>query len=306
MLFWETGAVGHAHRRVGTRRAHVPRAADRRACSAGTRSTFVSERVRPDARRRRRARPSVRGRLRRRRVRTQPWRRAHRRGRATAGSARWPARSRTTSAPRLRRARAREIEPIGRRRALRLRLPRRRRSRCAAPRPQRRRTSSRASAPRRRTACRSSATRSARDAVGLFASDKPGRRRDRPSGAAARRPPTSSSAPRTAYRDRWGEEMSPAALAGFSAAWALFAEVMPHATEPHRRRSPPPRSLPTCRWGAFRTAADFGSAQPGTATAGDNVAAARRDLGVARARGAHGGLAARARDPRDRADGHRP
>ena len=32
------------------------------------------------------------------------------------------------------------------------------------------------------------------------------------------------------YRDRFGEDMSPAALAGFSAGWALFADVLPHAT----------------------------------------------------------------------------
>ena len=88
------------------------------------------------------------------------------------------------------------------------------------------------------------------------------RRRDRPVDAAARRRRAAERA-RDAYDERWGEEMSPAALAGFSAAWALFAEVMPAAGRPlPRRRSPRPRSRPTCRWGACPTAAACGSASP--------------------------------------------
>jgi branched-chain amino acid transport system substrate-binding protein len=114
-------------------------------------------------------------------------------------------------------------------------------------------------------------------AVGLFASDKP-------SGAAID-PETLDPAGaglldrgRAAYAERWDEEMSPAALAGFSAAWALFAEVMPEAERAAGTLSPdaladaaltvdlPAGSLPNgsgLRFGA-----------PGTATAGDNVAAA--------------------------------
>ena len=110
-------------------------------------------------------------------------------------------------------------------------------------------------------------------AVGLFASDKPsGDAIDpstlRPEGAAL------LERARTAYDERWGEEMSPAALAGFSAAWALFAEVMPAASdlspdaiaEAALEADLPMGSLPN------GSGVRFGA--PGSATAGDNVAAA--------------------------------
>lgn len=67
-----------------------------------------------------------------------------------------------------------------------------------------------------------------KDAVGLFASDKP-------DAASINRRGLSSSArallrrAAAAYRDRYGQAMSAPALAGFSAAWALFTSVMPHA-----------------------------------------------------------------------------
>jgi len=114
-------------------------------------------------------------------------------------------------------------------------------------------------------------------AVGLFASDKP-------SGAAINPESLGPAGAvllergRAAYAERWGEAMSPAALAGFSAAWALFAEVMPAAERTGGTLSTdalaeaalavdlPMGSLPNgsgLRFGA-----------PGTATAGDNVAAA--------------------------------
>ncbi len=68
-------------------------------------------------------------------------------------------------------------------------------------------------------------------AVGLFASDKPSGDAIDPS---TLRPEGADllARARTAYDERWHEEMSPAALAGFSAAWALFAEIMPTAAGP--------------------------------------------------------------------------
>ena len=112
-----------------------------------------------------------------------------------------------------------------------------------------------------------------RGAVGLFASDKPSgdaieASTLRPEGAAL------LERARTAYDERWGEEMSPAALAGFSAAWALFAEVMPAASdlspdaiaEAALEVDLPMGSLPN------GSGVRFGA--PGSATAGDNVAAA--------------------------------
>jgi branched-chain amino acid transport system substrate-binding protein len=67
-----------------------------------------------------------------------------------------------------------------------------------------------------------------KDAVGLFASDKPDADALDQSGLlpAAR---TLLDRARAAYRDRYHESMSAPALAGFSAAWALFRDVMPNA-----------------------------------------------------------------------------
>ena len=64
------------------------------------------------------------------------------------------------------------------------------------------------------------------DAVGLFASDKPSANAIDPTGLA---PDAAALLARadTAYRERYDESMSPAGLAGFSAAWALFHDVLP-------------------------------------------------------------------------------
>jgi branched-chain amino acid transport system substrate-binding protein len=69
-----------------------------------------------------------------------------------------------------------------------------------------------------------------RDAVGLFASDKPDSEAIDVSGLlpVARRLLDRA---RAAYRAAYLEEMTAPALAGFSAAWALFHEVMPQAEE---------------------------------------------------------------------------
>lgn len=115
------------------------------------------------------------------------------------------------------------------------------------------------------------------DALGLFASDKPSSDAIdplglRPEGAAL------LERARDAYRRRWGGEMSSAALAGFSAAWALFADVMPRAAERSPGLSPDAiagaalaADLPM---GSLPNGSGLRFGQPGTATAGDNVAAA--------------------------------
>jgi branched-chain amino acid transport system substrate-binding protein len=110
-------------------------------------------------------------------------------------------------------------------------------------------------------------------AVGLFASDKPsGDAIDpstlRPEGAALLR------RARAAYDARWGEEMSPAALAGFSAAWALFAHVMPAAGELTPEGIAEAALAADLPAGSLPNGSGLRFGEPGTATAGDNVAAA--------------------------------
>ncbi|MEZ0233662.1 MAG: ABC transporter substrate-binding protein [Actinomycetota bacterium] len=110
-------------------------------------------------------------------------------------------------------------------------------------------------------------------AVGLFASDKPsGDAIDpstlRPDGAAL------LERARTAYDARWGGEMSPAALAGFSAAWALFAEVMPAADDLSPDAIAEAALAIDLPMGSLPNGSGLRFGEPGTATAGDNVAAA--------------------------------
>ncbi|MFN2595210.1 MAG: hypothetical protein ABR579_10025 [Actinomycetota bacterium] len=66
-------------------------------------------------------------------------------------------------------------------------------------------------------------------AVGLFASDKPdaGSINRRGLAPSARKLLDRAAA---AYRSKYGEAMSAPALAGFSAAWALFTDIMPDAS----------------------------------------------------------------------------
>jgi branched-chain amino acid transport system substrate-binding protein len=112
-----------------------------------------------------------------------------------------------------------------------------------------------------------------KDAVGLFASDKPdadsiGARGLRPG---ARRLLLRA---RTSFRKRYGQEMDAPALAGFAAAWALFARVMPRAgvlspeavAEAARHIRLPSGSLPN------GSGLEFGP--PGTGRAGANLRAA--------------------------------
>jgi branched-chain amino acid transport system substrate-binding protein len=112
-----------------------------------------------------------------------------------------------------------------------------------------------------------------KEAVGVYASDKPSASSIDPSGLP---PATRALLERAnqAYRSRWGEDMSPPALAGFSAAWALFADVLPRASsltpaavaDAARAVDLPRGSLPNgsgLRFGALDTP-----------NAGDNLAAA--------------------------------
>jgi branched-chain amino acid transport system substrate-binding protein len=112
-----------------------------------------------------------------------------------------------------------------------------------------------------------------KDAVGVYASDKPSASSIDPSGL-----PTATQGllarADAAYQAQWHQSMSPAALAGFSGAWALFRDVLPTASsddpaavaDAARAVNLPPGSLPNgsgLRFGAL-----------GTPDAGDNVAAA--------------------------------
>ncbi len=67
-----------------------------------------------------------------------------------------------------------------------------------------------------------------REAVGLFSSDKLDSEYVDPAGLTPSGRVLLDRA-RTAYEDRYHEEMSAAALAGFSSAWALFHMVLPAA-----------------------------------------------------------------------------
>jgi branched-chain amino acid transport system substrate-binding protein len=111
------------------------------------------------------------------------------------------------------------------------------------------------------------------EAVGLFASDKPDADALDTSGLTPEARDLLDRA-RSAYRSRYDAEMSAPALAGFSAAWALFHTVMPAASEltpdavaaQALRTRIPPGGLPNGSGMAF--------APPGTPDAGANLLAA--------------------------------
>jgi ABC-type branched-subunit amino acid transport system substrate-binding protein len=68
------------------------------------------------------------------------------------------------------------------------------------------------------------------DAIGVFASDKPDEETLGTQGLSADAAALLRRAG-SAYEDRYGEKMSAAALAGFSAGWALFHDVLPAAAD---------------------------------------------------------------------------
>ena len=110
-------------------------------------------------------------------------------------------------------------------------------------------------------------------AVGLFASDKPSGDAIDPS---TLRPEGGDllERARAAYEERWREEMSPAALAGFSAAWALLGEIMPTAAELSPEGVADAALAIDLPLGSLPNGSGVRFGEPGTATAGDNVAAA--------------------------------
>ena len=112
-----------------------------------------------------------------------------------------------------------------------------------------------------------------KDAVGVYASDKPSASSIDPSGLPAQTQSLLARA-NAAYEAQWGESMSPPALAGFSGAWALFTDVLPTASsddpsavaDAARAVNLPSGSLPN------GSGLHFGAL--GTPDAGDNLAAA--------------------------------
>jgi ABC-type branched-subunit amino acid transport system substrate-binding protein len=112
-----------------------------------------------------------------------------------------------------------------------------------------------------------------RDALGVFASDKPAVEYMNLNGLAPEARSLAQEASHL-YRQRYHQEMTAAALAGFSGAWALFHDVMPRATTltaasvaaAARSIRLPPGSLPN------GSGLEFGAA--GTGEAGWNLRAA--------------------------------
>jgi ABC-type branched-subunit amino acid transport system substrate-binding protein len=111
------------------------------------------------------------------------------------------------------------------------------------------------------------------DALGLFASDKPDSGSLNTEGLTREARDLLARAT-AAFRDRFGEEMSAPALSGFSAAWALFHDVLPRATsfgaEAVARAA---RGMQIPR-GALPNGSGLSFGAPGTPDAGANLRAA--------------------------------
>jgi branched-chain amino acid transport system substrate-binding protein len=111
------------------------------------------------------------------------------------------------------------------------------------------------------------------DAVGVYASDKPSASTINPDGL---RPDARALLLRAndAYDAAWDEDMSPAALAGFSAAWAFFTDVLPAAASlAPADVAAAARSIDLPR-GSLPNGSGLRFGAPDTPDAGDNVAAA--------------------------------
>jgi branched-chain amino acid transport system substrate-binding protein len=111
------------------------------------------------------------------------------------------------------------------------------------------------------------------DAVGVYASDKPSATSIDPAGL---RPSAAALLSRAdaAFQSRWGTDMSPAALAGFSAAWGLFHDVLPRAASFAPADVAAAASAVDLPKGSLPNGSGLRFGAPGTASAGDNLAAA--------------------------------
>jgi branched-chain amino acid transport system substrate-binding protein len=111
-----------------------------------------------------------------------------------------------------------------------------------------------------------------RDAVGLFASDKPDSDALNTSGLTASARALLDRA-RTAYGSRYHQEMSAPALAGFSAAWAMFHSVLPAAHQPTPQAVAAAALRVRIAPGGLPNGSGLEFAPPGTIDAGANLLA---------------------------------
>jgi branched-chain amino acid transport system substrate-binding protein len=112
-----------------------------------------------------------------------------------------------------------------------------------------------------------------RAAVGVFASDKPDADALNLSGLLPSARALLAQA-RSAYRARYHQEMSAPALAGFSAAWALFRTVMPHAPALSPNAVAAAALQARIPEGGLPNGSGLELGQPGTPDAGANLRAA--------------------------------
>ena len=113
---------------------------------------------------------------------------------------------------------------------------------------------------------------SGKNAVGVYAWQAVGLV-DQPSGL---RPDARSLLQRAndAYYEKWDQDMSPAALAGFSAAWAFFTDVLPQASSLAPKYVAAAARAVDLPRGSLPNGSGLLFGAPGTPNAGDNVAAA--------------------------------
>jgi branched-chain amino acid transport system substrate-binding protein len=111
------------------------------------------------------------------------------------------------------------------------------------------------------------------DAVGLFASDKPSANAIDPSGLTDGAAALLARA-NAAYRDAYDEDMSAAALAGFSASWALFHDVLPAARDMTPEGVAAAAMTQDLPRGSLPNGSGLRFGRPGEPGAGDNLAAA--------------------------------
>jgi ABC-type branched-subunit amino acid transport system substrate-binding protein len=111
------------------------------------------------------------------------------------------------------------------------------------------------------------------DAVGVFASDKPTADSLDPAGLSTGARGLLSRA-NAAYRASYAEDMSAPALAGFSAAWALFHDIMPNASDLTPDAVSTAARAARIPLGGLPNGSGLAFAPPGSADAGWNVHAA--------------------------------